>query len=174
MYTHTHTQCQNQTVLIYTGIIPKYLHNGFKLLRLPKNTVTRNAYSIVSCVSKYMPLKYSPPLFYKKPNTYISNATTWSAFYVAHVVGHYTDRFAILQAARRSPLLKFTVQRGPSMYGNSVKVVLTLKDGAGNGFFRHADTCYMPQARCLLNIKVFSHEFGSCYRSVYNYVILLL
>jgi len=71
---------------------------------------------------------------------------------VAHVVGHYTDRFAILQAA---PLLKFTAQRGPSMYGSSVKVVLTLTDGAGNGFFRHADTCYMLQARCLLNISFF-------------------
>lgn len=74
---------------------------------------------------------------------------------MAHVAGHYTDRLAIVQAARRSPLLKFTAQRGPSMYGSSVRVVLTLKDDAGNGFFRHADTCYMPQARCSLYIKNF-------------------
>ena len=73
---------------------------------------------------------------------------------MAHVVGHYRDRLAILQAARRSQLLKFTAQRDP-MCVNSVRVVLTLKDGAGNGFFRHADTCYMLEARRSLNIKVF-------------------
>jgi len=119
MYTHTHT---------HTHTMPKsnssnlhWNHPKISPQQLPiteattEYTVTRNAYSIVSSVLKYMPLQYSPPLFYKKPNTYISNATTGSAFYVAHVVGHYTDRFAILQAARRSPLLKFTAQRGPSM-----------------------------------------------------------
>lgn len=77
---------------------------------------------------------------------------------MAHVVGHYTDRLAIPHAARRSQLLKFTAQRGP-MYVNSVRVVLTLKDGAGNGFFRHADTCYMLEARHSLNINVFLANF---------------
>jgi len=41
------------------------------------------------------------------------------------------------------------------MYGSSVRVVLTLKDGDGNGVFRHADTCYTLQAHCSLYIKVF-------------------
>ena len=94
-----------------------------------------------------MPLQYSQPVFYKQPIMHISNATTGSAIYVAHVVGHHTDRLTILQAVRRSPLLKFTAHRDPCLLHQctavSVRVLLTLKDGAGNFFFRLADTCYM-------------------------------
>ena len=63
---------------------------------------------------------------------------------MAHVVGHYTDRLAILQGERRSPLLKFTAQRSPSMYGNSVRVAFTLKDGAATVSFgtQTLVTCY--------------------------------